>query len=106
MNPERAQELGLYGTDELAVGEEPARSSKIRDNMPHESFADRIGRVVAGGYEDGVLRIAVHEDNQELVAVIRRERSHNVNRQLIPGALRLYSASRLLAVAVVGAQLT
>ena len=90
----------------LRSGEEPVRSSKIRDNMPHESFADRIGGVVAGGDEDGVLRTAVHEDNQELVAVIRRERSYNVNRQHIPGALRLYSASRLLAVAVVGAQLT
>ena len=54
-------------------------SSEIRDNMPHESFADRVGGVVAGGDEDGVLRIAVHEDSQELVAVIRRKRSHNVN---------------------------
>ena len=40
------------------------------------------------------------------MAVIRRERSHNVNWQRIPGALSLYSASRFLAVAVVGAQLT
>ena len=38
--------------------------------------------------------------------MIWRKRSHNVNRQRIPGALRLDSASRLLAVAVVGAQLT
>ena len=108
MNPERVQELGPNGTDELAasVGEETARNSKIRDNMPYESFADHIGGVIAGGDEDGVLRIAVHEDNQELVAVIRRERSHNVIRQHIPGVLRLYSASRLLAVAVVAAQLT
>ena len=74
--------------------------------MPHESFADHIGGVVAGGDADGVLRITVHEDNQELVAVIRRKWSHNVNRQRIPGALRLDSASHLLAVAVVGAQLT
>ena len=81
MNSERAQELGPYGTDELAaaVGEEPARSAKIRDNMTHESFADRIGGVVAGGNEDGVLRITFHEDNQELVAVIWRELSYNVN---------------------------
>ena len=40
------------------------------------------------------------------MAVIRTKRSHNVNQQRIPGALRLDSASRLLAVAVVGAQLT
>ena len=74
--------------------------------MPRESFADHIGGVVAGKDEDGVLGITVHKDNQELVAVIRSERSHNVNRQRIPGALRLDSASRLLVVAVVGAQLT
>ena len=57
MNSEQAQELGPYGTDELsdAVGEEPARSAKIRDDMAHESFADRIGSVVAGGNEDGVI---------------------------------------------------
>ena len=81
MNSKRAQELGPYGTDELAAafGEEPVRSSKIRDNMPHESFAERIGGVVAVGDEDGVLRITVHEVNQELVAVIQRKRSHHVN---------------------------
>ena len=81
MNSEQAQELGPYGTDELSVvvGEEPARSAKIRDNMAHESFTDRIGGVVSGGDEDGLLRITVLEDNQELVAVIWRERSHNVN---------------------------
>ena len=55
------------------------RSSKIRDNMPHESFAERIGSVVAVGDEDGVLRITVHEVNQEFVAVIQRKRSHHVN---------------------------
>ena len=37
------------------VGEEPARDAKIRDHVVHESFADRIGGVVAGWYEDGVF---------------------------------------------------
>ena len=74
--------------------------------MAHEGFADRVGGVVAGGDEDGILRIAVHDDDQELMAVVRRKRSHNVNGQRIPGALRLDSAGRLLAMAVVGAQLT
>ena len=74
--------------------------------MPHESFADHVGGMVAGGDEGGALQIAVYEDKQELVAVVRREWSHNVNRNRIPGALRLYGASRLLAVTVVGAQLT
>ena len=51
------QGLGPYGTDEFsaAVGEEPARSDKIWDNMAHESFADRIGGVVAKGNEDGIF---------------------------------------------------
>ena len=104
----RAQELGPYGTDELvaAIGEEPARSLKIRNNMQHERLADCVGGVVAGWDEDGILRVAVHEDDQELVAVIWREWSHNVNRQRVPRALRLDSANHLLAVAVVGAQLT
>ena len=52
------------------------------------------------------MRMVYFEDDQEQVAVIWRERSHNVNRQRVPRALRLDSASRLLAVAVVGAQLT
>ena len=40
------------------------------------------------------------------MAVVRRKRSHNVNGQHIPGALRLDSAGCFLAVAVVSAQLT
>ena len=81
MYSERVQELGPYGTEELAaaVGEEPAWSPKIRDDMRHEGFADCVGGVIAGGDEDGILRIAVYEDDRELVAVIWRERSHNVN---------------------------
>ena len=77
----RAQELGPYGTDELAaaVREEPAWSPEIRDNMPHEGFADSVGGVIAGWDEDGILRVAVYEDDQDLMAVIWRERSHNVN---------------------------
>ena len=48
---EREQELGPYGTDELtdAVGEESAWSPEIRNNMPHEGFADRVGGLIAGG---------------------------------------------------------
>ena len=72
MYSEQAQELGRYGTDGLvaAVGEEPAWSPEIWDNMPHEGFADCVGGVIAGGDEDGTLRIAVYEDDQELMAVI------------------------------------
>ena len=74
--------------------------------MAHEGFAVHIGGVVAEGDKDGIFRKAVHEDNQELVAVVRRKRSHIVNGQRIPGALRLDGAGGLLAMAVVGAQLT
>ena len=77
----RAQELGSYGTDELtaAVGEEPAWSPEVRNNMPHEGLADGVGGVVVGWDEDGILQVAVYEGDQELVAVIWREQSHNVN---------------------------
>ena len=74
--------------------------------MAHESFADRIGGVVAGRDEDGVFRIAIHKYDQEFLAVVRRQRSHNVNVHHIPGTLRLDSTGRLLAMSVVGAQLT
>ena len=40
------------------------------------------------------------------MVVVRRQRSHNVNGQRIPGTLRLDSAGRFLAMSVVGAQLT
>ena len=104
----RAQEFGPYGTDELAaaIGEESAWSPEVWNNMPHKGLADGVGGVVAGWDEDGILRVAVYEDNQELVAVIWRERSHNVNRQRVPLALRLDSAGHFLVVAIVGAQLT
>ena len=62
-----------------AVGEEPARGAEVGDHMAHEGFADRIGGVVAGRDEDGVFRIAIHKYDQEFLAVVRRQRSHNVN---------------------------
>ena len=70
----QAQELGPYGTDELAaaIGELPVWSPEIWNNMPHEGLADCVGGVVAGWDEDGILRVAVYEDDQELVAVIWR----------------------------------
>ena len=89
MYSKRAQERGPYGTDKLAaaIGEEPVWSLEIWNNMLHEGLADCVGSVVAGWDEDGILRVAVYEHNQELVAVIWRERSHNVNRQRVPRAL-------------------
>ena len=103
-----AQQLGPNGADEFpaAVGEESTRGAEVGDHMAHEGFADRIGGVIAGWDEDGVFGVAIHEYDQEFMAVVRRQRSHNVNGQRIPGTLRLDSAGRFLAMAVVGAQLT
>ena len=108
LDSHRAQQLGPNAADEFpaAVGEEPARGAKVRDHMANESFADRIGGVVAGWDEDGVFGRAIHKYDQELLAVARKQRSHNVNGQSIPGTLRLDSTGCLLVMSVVGAQLT
>ena len=107
MDPERAQELGPNGADELsaAVGEESSGGAKVRDDMAHEGFADCSCGVVAGRDEDGVFGKAINKYNQELVVVVRRKRAHNVDRQRIPRAMGLDGA-RLLAVDIIGAQLT
>ena len=47
--------------------------------MAHKSFANCISGVVAAGDEDGMLRKAIHKDNQELMVVVWRKWSHNVN---------------------------
>ena len=108
LDSQGAQQLGPNGADEFSatVGEESTRGAKVGDHMVHEGFADRIGGVVAGRYEDGVLGVAIHKYDQESIAVVRRQRSLNVNGQHIPGTLRLDSAGRFLAMSVVGAQLT
>ena len=107
LDPEGAQQLGPDSADELlaAVREEPARSAEVRGQVAHEGFADRVGGVVVGGDEDSIFGIAIHKNDQELMAVVRRQLSHNVNGQRIPWALRLDSAGLLLTMAVVGAQL-
>ena len=74
--------------------------------MVHEGFADRVGGVVAERDEDGIFGITIHKHDQEFLAVIRGQRSHNVNGQCITGTLRLDSTGRLLAMSIVAAQLT
>ena len=108
LDPEGAQQLGADSADKLpaAVEEEPTRSAEVQDHVAHEGFADHVGGVVAGGDEDSIFGIAIHKNDQEFMAVIRRQWYHNVNGQRIPGTLRLDSAGRFLAMAVVGAQLT
>ena len=108
LDPQRPQQLGPDVADKFpaAVGEEPARGAEEGDHMAHEGFADRIGGVVAGRDEDGIFRIAIHKYDQEFLAVVRGQGSHNVNGQRIPGTLRMDSTVRLLAMSLVGAQLT
>ena len=107
LDPKRAQELGPNGADELsaAVGEESSGGAKVRDDMAHEGFADCVRGVVTGRDEDGVFGKTIHKYNQELVAVVGRKGAHNVNGQRIPWALGLDGDRRLLAVAIIGAQL-
>ena len=107
LDPEKAQELGPNGAYELSatVGEESSGGAKVRDDMAHEGFADCVRGVVTERDEDGVLGKTIHKNNQELVAVVGRKRTHSVNGQRIPRALELDGARRLLAVVIIGAQL-
>ena len=108
LDSQGAQQLGPDSADEFpaAVGEESTRSAEVGDHVAHEGFADRVGGVVARRDKDGILGVTIHKHDQEFMAVVRRQRSHNANGQRIPGTLRLDSAGRFLAMSVVGAQLT
>ena len=81
MNSKGVQELGPDGANELpvTVGEEPAGCAKVGNDMAHKVFTDCTGGMVTGRDEDGISGEAIHEDNQELVEVVWREWSHNVN---------------------------
>ena len=107
MDYEGAHELGPNGANEFpaAIGEESSGGAKVGDDMAHEGFADCTCGVVTGRDEDGVLGKTIHKGNQELVAAVGRKRAHNIDGQRIPRALGLNGAGRLLAVAIVGAQL-
>ena len=74
LNPERAQEVGPDGANELpaSVGEKSSWGTKVGDDMPHEGLTERAHSVITGGDEDSVLREAIHEDNQEFVAPMGR----------------------------------
>ena len=73
--------------------------------MAQEGFAHRVRGMIAGGNEDGEFRVAIHEHDEEFLAVIGWQRSHNVDGQRVPGTLRLDGASRLLTMAIIAAQL-
>ena len=82
LDPEGAQQLAPYLAYKLSssVREEPARRAKVGDHMPKEGLAHCVCGVVARGDEDGIPRVAVHKHNEELLAVVGGERSHNVYR--------------------------
>ena len=105
LNSQGMQKLCPYSTDEFSasVGEKSSGTAEVGDDMPHEGLADCAGGVVTAGDEDSKFRKAVDEDNQELVASIRKQRSYNVDQEGIPGPLGLYGVCRLLAMAVIGA---
>ena len=47
--------------------------------MPKEIPVHCVCGVVARMFEDGIPRVAVHKHNEELLAVVGGERSHNVD---------------------------
>ena len=81
LDPEGEQQLAPYLAHKLSssVREEPARRAEIGDHMPKEGLAHCVCGVVARGDEDGIPRVAVHKHNDELLAVVGGERSHNVD---------------------------
>ena len=74
--------------------------------MAQEGFAHCVRGVIAGWYKYGVLGVAIQEHDEEFLAVIGWQRSHNVDRQRVPGTLRLIATSRLLTMAIIAARLT
>ena len=74
LNPEREQEVGPNGANELpaSVREKSSGGAKVGDDMPHEGLTDCAHGVITGRDENNVLREAIHEDNQELMASIGR----------------------------------
>ena len=81
LDSQGVQQLGPNVADKLpaAVGEESTRGAEVGDHVAHEGFADRIGGVVAGRDEDGILGVAIHKYDQEFMVVVWWQRYHNVN---------------------------
>ena len=81
LDPEGAQQLAPYLAHKLSssVREEPARRAEVGDHMPKEGLTHRVCGVVARRDEDGVPRVAVHKHDEELLAVVGGERTHNVD---------------------------
>ena len=69
--------------------------------MLQECLADGPCGVVLGRYEDGIFGEAVHENDEELHALIGEERSYDVERQVVPGVQRVDRARCLVGAAVI-----
>ena len=108
LDPEGAQQLAPDFAHELSfsIREEPAQRAKVGNHMPEEGLTHRVCGVVAKRDEDGIPRVAVDKHNEELLAVVGGERSHNVDGQCVPWPLGLNSSRRLLTMAIITAQLT
>ena len=80
LDPEGAQQLAPYLAHKLSssVREEPARCAEVGNHMPKEGSTHHVCGVVARRDEDAIPRVAVHKHDEELLAVVGRERSHNV----------------------------
>ena len=81
LDPEEAQQLAPYLAHKLSssVREELARRAEVGNHMPKGSLTHRVCDVVARRDEDGIPRVAVHKHDEELLAVVGGERSHNVD---------------------------
>ena len=82
LDPEGAQQLAPYLTHKLSslVREEPVRRAEVGDHMPKEGLTHRVCCVVARWDEHGIPPVAVHKHDEELLAVVGKERSHSVDR--------------------------
>ena len=74
--------------------------------MAQEGLTHRVRVMIAGRNEDGILRVAIHEHDEEFLAVVGWQRSHNIYGQRVLWPLRLDGPRRLLTVAIIAAQLT
>ena len=61
---------------------------------------------MVGWHQDGILREAIDEDDEELFAPVGRKRANDVDRQGVPGTLRLDGASCLGLMAIISAKLS
>ena len=76
LDPKGVQQLAPYLAHKLVLGQ---RGAEVGDHMPKEGLAHRVCSVVARVDEDGIPRVAVHKHDEELLAVVGGERSHNVD---------------------------